>query len=50
MDECEIAKEMPSQGKDVLGLMFRDCDLKLGCGPVLNIKNGGSRKEEYVLF
>ena len=30
--------------------MFRDCDLKLGCGPVLNMKNGGSRKEEYVLF
>ena len=24
--------------------------LKLGCGPVLNMKNGGSRKEEYVLF
>ena len=30
--------------------MFRDCDLNLGCGPVLNMKNGGSRKEEYVLF
>ena len=30
--------------------MFRDCDLKLGCGPVLNIKNRGSRKEEYVFF
>ena len=42
---------MPSQGKDdVCSGMFRDCDLKLGCGPVLNMKNGGSRKEEYVWF
>ena len=30
--------------------MFRDCDLKLSCGPVLNMKNGGSRKEECVVL
>ena len=39
---------MPSQGKDVV--CSEIVHLKLGCGPVLNMKNGGSRKEEYVLF
>ena len=43
-------RSLPSQGKVSCTRMFRDCDFTLGCGPVLNIKNGGSRKEEYVLF
>ena len=49
MDECEIAK-MPSQGKEVVSLMFRDCDLKLGCGPVLNIKKEDLEKKNMSCF
>ena len=42
---------MPSQGtEDVVSLCSEIVTYQLGCGPVLNIKNGGSRKEEYVLF